>query len=398
VTFGDAMNIVHVIPAFTKGGGERVAVDLANHAAAHGHRVTFVAAFPVDPGLLLHALREDVDVRYVASAADGSLLRYAKLLPWLLRNRRWLGEQDVVHCHLTFGAAFGAIAWALRRLRRGCRPAIVETYHAVGMPIPRLHRWIHARLLSLRDGIAMMADDPYWRNFVRSRRAIPSALIPNGIEVDRAPVAPEDGRAYRREAGLPLPPALVLGSVGRLVPARRPDLLVETFAAVAEQAGPGVAFLLAGDGPEREAVTSLIAARGLEGRARLPGMVMRPALAFSAIDLYLTVNVGPITGVAALEAAASGLPVIAVQLLDDHEPSGEDWIWSSRDPAAVASEAVRLLEDADARAALAARQSRHVREHFTAEAMALRYEALYSAARAAAAGANPPGSKDMSCP
>ena len=38
----DRMNIVHVLPALTKGGGEKVAVDLANHAARTGHEVTML--------------------------------------------------------------------------------------------------------------------------------------------------------------------------------------------------------------------------------------------------------------------------------------------------------------------------------------------------------------------
>ena len=42
------MNIVHVVPALTKGGAERVAVELANHAVGSGHKVTLIAGWSVD--------------------------------------------------------------------------------------------------------------------------------------------------------------------------------------------------------------------------------------------------------------------------------------------------------------------------------------------------------------
>ena len=57
----------------------------------------------------------------------------------------------------------------------------------------------------------------------------------------------------------------------------------------------------------------------------------QPGEEFAILELYLTVNVGPTTGVAALEAAMSGLPVIAYQMVADYKSGSSDWIWSSRD-------------------------------------------------------------------
>ena len=54
------MKIVHVIPALTKGGAERVVVDLANAAVEEGHEVSIVAAVPAPPQLVAHALRPEV--------------------------------------------------------------------------------------------------------------------------------------------------------------------------------------------------------------------------------------------------------------------------------------------------------------------------------------------------
>jgi glycosyltransferase involved in cell wall biosynthesis len=376
------MKIVHVIPAFTKGGAERVAVDLANHAAREGHEVTIVASFPVSSELLLWALSPDVAVKYVAPAGAGRAGRYLRLLPWLWANRRWLSQQDVIHCHLTYASIFGTLFAWLRP--RASRSALVETYHAVGMPIPNLHRSFHAWLMKRRDAVVLMAEDDYWHRFLQNHPKIYSAVIPNGVQFGRAPPSLEERAAYRASLGLPVG-AQVVGTVGRLVPARRPSLFVEVFAEIARTCPPDVWFFLGGEGPEASAVAALVAARGLEGRVCTPGMVANPLLAFSVIDLYLTLNVGAITGIAALEAVSAGLPLLAIQQRDDYKACPDDWIWSSADPGEVGARAAALLADPAALAELAANQFRYARSTFTIEAMAGRYSAVYRTAISAAA-------------
>lgn len=106
-------------------------------------------------------------------------------------------------------------AWlAITRLRPvssvGCpalglpRPVIVGTCHSVGMAVPAMTRWVHARMASQFDAFALMAEDNYWRAFIDRRPALLSAVIPNGIsfrtltDVDQA-----TRQAYRREIGIP---------------------------------------------------------------------------------------------------------------------------------------------------------------------------------------------------
>ncbi|WP_309662918.1 glycosyltransferase [Sphingomonas sp.] len=369
------MNIVHVIPAFTKGGAERVAVDLANAAVANGDAVAIVAAFHVPEDLLLCDLRDEVDVRYVARSAGSILAAYLRLLPWMLRNREWLLSRDIIHCHLTFGSLFGAVATAMRALRRGNRPRIVETYHGIGAPVRLPLKRFHMALAATHDGFIAMAEDEPWSRFARDHPKVRSAMIPNGIALDLAPPTKAASDAYRAEAGIPSN-ALVIGSVGRLVRERRPEMLMRIFERVARSI-PDAHLLMAGSGPEAKRLGIMAAEAGLAERVHLPGLALRPALPLSIIHLYLTLNVGPITGIAALEAAAMGLPLIAFQANDAYRTGPGDWIYSSSDPSAVAAEAVRLLGSVEARRALAARQHQHVLAHHGAEAMFRAYRAFY---------------------
>ena len=371
------MKIVHVLPALTKGGGERVAVELANHAAQIGHQVTLLAGWPVDPALLQDALHPEVCVLYVSNSAVSKVGRYFSIIPWLWRHRLWLANQDILHCHLTYGGIFGTI---VKALRSGKQPSIVETYHAVGMPIPWLKRWFHACLVAHRDAIVLMAEDVFWCQFLIRHPDLLSKFIPNGISISGTKCIKEAQKiSYRREIGIPENCGFVIGSVGRMAPDRKPWLYLPIFVEIARVLGPEVHFVIGGDGSELDRMNELVIEHGLEGRVHLPGLVLDPSLPFSIMDLYVTLNLGKFTGMAAMEAASSGIPVLGIQLLPGYSPGANDWIWSSSDPLELAAQAITLIQSPTDRQALAERQNAYVRDHHTTEAMARSYYALYRA-------------------
>lgn len=367
------MKIVHVVPVLTRGGAERVAVDLANEFA-RTEQVSMVAGFHADPGLLQAKISDSVDLRFVTRGKRGIPL-YLAAARWIQQNWDWIAGQDIIHCHLTFGSVFGALVTLHRKLR-GRGPKVVETYHAVGAPLPLLRRRLALLVAATHDGFVTMATNPEIAGFVRAHPALPYALIPNGIAFDSGRPSPEESAEYRRLLCIP-DGVLVIGTVGRIVSDRCPDRIIRIFAEIAK-VRDDVRFLMGGKGPEVPVIARLARDLGLNNRLSLPGLVLRPALPFSIMDLYVTLNVGSVTGVAALEAAAAGLPIIALQLDESYAGSGEDWIFSSADPASVADEALRLLDHTEERADLAARQREHVRREHGVDTMAASYRDFYA--------------------
>jgi glycosyltransferase involved in cell wall biosynthesis len=114
----------------------------------------------------------------------------------------------------------------------------------------------------------------------------------------------------RRERGLDRPTVL---SVGRLVPVKGIDVLVDAVAALARP----VTVVVAGDGPLRSVLATRASARGVD--LRLPGTVPQAEIAalMGAADVYVQPSRrlpdGRTEGmpVATLEALAVGLPVVA---------------------------------------------------------------------------------------
>lgn len=369
------MNILHVLPDLGRGGGERLAIELANGQAEAGHRVTMLLGYRLPQGEGHDPPDPRVEVRTMADHRPGRLGKYAAMIRWLRRNRELIAAQDLLHCHLTFGAIFGSF---VRRMSR--RPAIVETYHAVGMPIPRIQRWAHARLASQWDGISFMVGDPYWEKFTRVHREIVSRLIPVGV-ASPPPVSGAEQSRYREELGI-ASDALVVGTIGRLVEERRARRYVPAFARIARQVGDRVHFVMGGDGPERERIRRDAQSLGIAGKLHLPGLVRRVELPLSVFDLYVTANVGPVCGVAGLQAVAAGLPVIALQLNPGHAGDG-DWIWSTSDPVELGDRAAELLASREQRRELAERQRAYLEANHSPAAMVRNFEAFYRDAIAA---------------
>lgn len=372
-----SLRIVHMLPALTKGGAERVALDLANASARAGHQVTMIAGWKVDEKVLRAHLDPGVSVVYITEKLSGKSQRYLAGLVWVLANRKWISVQDVLHLHLTQAAVLGSMLYTLRKLCRDAGPAIVETYHAVGMRIPDSLRSFHAWNCRRRDAIAVMALDPYWRKFIDSNPSLIAELIPNGVD---APIGPEPDcnvRSYLDSIGVPRSAKRIVGTVGQFRADRQPKTLMRILINVLKRTPKDVHVLMCGSGGELEIVRQLVAEAGLSDRFTLPGMVQEPRLAMSGMSLYLTLNVGPITGIAALEAAFCGVPIIALQLDPSAELTEADWIWSSADPDAVTQRAVTLLNDSRELLSVGLRQHSDAIVEYSVDTMYRRYIALY---------------------
>jgi glycosyltransferase involved in cell wall biosynthesis len=143
---------------------------------------------------------------------------------------------------------------------------------------------------------------------------------------------------------------LVAGSVGRLAPQKRFDLLVEAVAALVARV-PRLKLLIAGEGTERTAIEATIARLGLQSRCRLVGHQKDVTAFYHALDVFVQSSDYEGTSNAVLEAMALETPVVATDAGGTAEiiRDGVDGLVVRRgDSAALASEIERALRDRDA--------------------------------------------------
>ena len=373
------MKITHVLNALIKGGGERVAVDLANQAVDDGHEVTVIVGWQVDPAILRNELHSNIKVFHISLLKTSNLRLYLNVFIWLCRNRFWLAKQDIIHCHLTFGAVFGSMVIFLRTFFLVRSPAVIETYHSVGMPVSPWHHWLRGKMANFFDAFVLMAKDEYWNKYITSHPNLLTATIHNGTSFKRLSNAdPTFGHSYRQSIGIPNDCSFVVGTVSMLRADRKPWAFLPVFAEISRVLGPNVHFVIVGGGAEQGRLKMLISEYGLDKQVHLPGIAFDLRYPLSAIDLFIALNVGSVTGVAALEAAYLELPVVAIQMNSQHQTKSEDWIWSSSSTHEVASKSIELLCNAKDRQLLAKKQGETVRTEYTVEKMSKNYYEIYN--------------------
>lgn len=194
-------------------------------------------------------------------------------------------------------------------------------------------------------------------------------LIYNTIDLDVNAI-PGDSDELKKEFDLP-PQATVCTGIGRLVPQKGFDILIEAFAQIASQV-PDLHCLIIGEGDDKEKLSSQIRAAGLEKRIRLLGYQDR-SKAMSILkssDIFVMPSRYEGTPIALLEAAALGRPILAacaggVPELVTHEQHAH--LVPVLDPGAFAQGFVKLALNREYAYRLGKNAQQRVRERFNPE-------------------------------
>lgn len=350
-------------------------VELANEAFAKGDEVNIVTGWPVDPAVMQCLINPQIKVQFIGRSRNDA---YLKMFFWIVKNRKWIAAHDVIHCHLTMGSIIGSLATIIFRLSFQKKvPVSTETYHAVGMPIPKFNRWLHSRLMLFRNGVVFMAKDPYWDTFIKKHPGLRTAVIPNGVSVSKPAADETIKKQLFNEWGIPDNCSCIVGTVGMLRPERKPELYIPVFKAINQAFGDTVHFILAGDGADYEKIKGLVEKSGIKENIHMTGVIHNPAFAISTMDMYVSVSVGETAGISMIEAALCKVPVVAIQLTEGYTAKQDDWVWSHTDCMEVAKKIIYLLERPDKRRELVQFQEEYVNTHFTSEAMYYAYNTFY---------------------
>jgi glycosyltransferase involved in cell wall biosynthesis len=191
-------------------------------------------------------------------------------------------------------------------------------------------------------------------------------LIYNTIDLDVSAV-PGDPAWLKNEFNLPAP-AMVCTGIGRLVPQKGFDILIEAFSKIASQI-PDLYCLIIGEGDDKQKLSAQIRVAGLEDRFRLIGYFEREKAMsiLKSSDIFVMPSRYEGTPIALLEAAALARPILAtcaggIPELVSHEQHA--FLVPVSDPAGLAEGLTRLALDRDFARRLGQNAQQRVRESF----------------------------------
>jgi glycosyltransferase involved in cell wall biosynthesis len=293
------VKVLHVITGLAAGGAEQLLRDVLRYSRCEAEVVTLTNA-----GILAEEIRADgTPVTDLEMRGNTDFAAFPRLVKLIKR-----GKFDVVHAHLYRACLYGRLA-----ARWAGVPMIVATEHSLcedtieGRPVNRAGvRTLY--LAAERLGQMTIAVSPTvldllvrWR--VPRRRI---CMIPYGIDVNSFRFDLAQRRRVRAQLGIGVE-TRVVGTVGRLVPAKCVELLVHAVRDL-----PETVLLLVGEGCARPALETLVQQLGIDDRVIFTGESRDIRALLSAIDVYATASPHETFGIAVLEAIASGLPTIYV--------------------------------------------------------------------------------------
>jgi glycosyltransferase involved in cell wall biosynthesis len=276
------------------------------------------------------------------------------------RLARIMREQrpHILHTHTAKAGAIGRIA-ALLAGRRARPPIVVHTFHGHVLRgyFGRFRSWVFRRLerLLARGTDALIAVSPEVRDDLVSlgvARPEKFAVIRLGIELGERVDGSDDARiATRRTMGI-ADGRFLVGWIGRMTGVKRTDDVLRAFKLLRDQ-GVEASLCMVGDGPDLARVLQLAGELGVMRDCLFTGYQEEIAPFFGAFDVFVLSSGNEGTPVTAIEALASGCPVVATRVggLPDVVRDGEDgFLVEPGAVEALADRLARLARDSALRA------------------------------------------------
>lgn len=366
----------------TYGGSGAVATELGISLAARGHEVHFITY--EHPFRLPHFLPRVTF--HEVNIGNYPLFEYPPYdLALAVRMHDVALSQGLDLLHVHYAIPHATSAWIAKEMlaTQGRTLPVVTTLHGTDITIvgqdhsyQAITRFSIERSDRVTSVSQWLKDETVKAFGCQNLRVdvIPNFVDP--VEFDRA----RHGDGLRQELGRGTP---VLMHISNFRPVKRVRDVVRIFAAVRAQRP--ATLVMVGDGPDRGAAEDEARALGVSQDVRFLGRIDDVAPLLAAADLYLFPSETESFGLSALEALASGVPVIGSRVGGVAEVV-QDGITGALlplgDVAGMAAAALEFLEPARW-AAASATAARDARTRFATADVVARYEALYAEALAA---------------
>jgi glycosyltransferase involved in cell wall biosynthesis len=382
------IRVLRVIARMNLGGPAHHVALLSRELDERGYETLLVTG-RVGAGEEEHTELEGIRVRYVDTLGpEIRPLRDIRALFELVRVVRQY-RPAIVETHTAKAGMLGRLAARLARQR----PIVIHTYHGhvlrgyFGPLKTSVFRSIERGLARISDrliGVSSATVDELVALKVAPREKF--ALVPLGLDLDPfMAVGPDPDRSFREEIGAG-PDEVLFTFTGRLVPIKRPELMLCSLAR-ARAGGAAVRVAIVGDGLLRPQLEDLARSLGCADAVDFLGYRRDLAHIAAGSDAALLTSDNEGTPVALIEAAAAGRTAVATAVggVPDIVTDGSGLLAPPGDERAIAALIAQIAAEPVRRREMGARAREHVAERFTAARLLDDVDLLYSRLLAATA-------------
>lgn len=377
-----SVRVLRIIARMNLGGPAHHVALLSRGLQARGYESVLVTG-RVGAGEEEHTDMDGIQVLYLDSLGpDIRPVKDLRALFELIRVVRSYRPR-IVETHTAKAGMLGRLA---ARFAGGPRPVVIHTYHGhvlrgyFGRLKTGAFRWIERGLARLSD--LLVAVSPATVDELVAIKIAPRekfAVVPLGLDLDPfLALGPDADGSFREEIGAQ-PGEVLFTFTGRLVPIKRPDVMLRSLA-MARAGGAPVRVAVVGDGLLRPELEELASSLGCADAVDFLGYRRDLPRIAAGSDAALLTSDNEGTPVALIEAAAAGRAAVATAAggVPDIVVEGSGLLAPPGDEAALAAQITRLAADPDERRQMGLRARRHVAGRFAAGRLLDDVDRLYS--------------------
>jgi glycosyltransferase involved in cell wall biosynthesis len=214
--------------------------------------------------------------------------------------------------------------------------------------------------------------------------AVAQRLLAFGVPAEKIKTVANgiDVTAFERAHPLPLLKAegsTVVGVVARLDLQKGFEYLLRAARELCKTF-PDLKIVIAGEGPDRNAIEEIIEQYGLQSSVVLAGQQSNMPAVYAAMDIFVLPSLNEGLPMTVLEAMAASKPVIATRVgaIPSVIRDGENGLLvAPKDSEGLRNAVASLLNDPERRRRLGDQAHAWVSQNYTSEAMALKYREMY---------------------
>ncbi len=366
---------IGIVCSATYGGSGVLATELGRFLALRGHEIHFITS--AMPFRLTHETPKNVffhevqRMDYPVFAGELYGIALASKITQVVSDYKL----DIVHAHYAVPHAISA--WLAQAVHSKQKFRLVTTLHGTDITlVGQSPSYFPMVKFALQQSDAVTSVSNWLRQLTLDEFGLDNGVevIPNFVDLEKF----RRGLSPCQRSRFATPDEKVLFHISNFRPVKRVGDVVKVFAKVREKMPSKLVMI--GDGPERDLAMSLSRELNVHEHVHFLGKIEQIELYFACADLMLFPSEYESFGLAALEAMASEIVVIAsngggLPEVIDHGVNG--FLAPVGDVDSMAKYAIEILSDDDRREKMAVAARQKAAREFDANIIIDQYEELY---------------------
>lgn len=362
----DRKKILYVITKGNFGGAQRYVFDLATNLP----KDQFDVAVTMGEGEILEKKLRDSDIRTIRTSSLQRDVNPLKEIRAFFELFKIFKEEkpDVVHLNSSKAGFLGSIAGRFAGIQK-----IVFTGHGWAFnenrsPLSKLFFLIlHLKSIVLSHKTIAVSEKTYQE--IAKFPLVKNKLISIHNGIPHFEMLPQE--EARRELGAQINADIWIGTISELHKNKGLDFTLRAFARVAKDR-PGIAFIIIGDGEEREPLEKLVLALGIQKQVVFAGFRDNAKKYLKAFDIFTLTSRTEAFPYVPLEAGLAELPVVASSVggipeMIENEKNG--FLVEPSNVDAISEALLKLIENTDLRQKLGSNLKNKVESEFSLQKM-----------------------------